>query len=327
MKNTNIEVTINEEFKAKAIENVSEIIDARTQRDELIDRIDILERVKVLVLLPNIEMVTARQIADFYETDLKTIQKIYSRHREEIQSDGYVTMIGRDLVKGLEVDTVSTSNVTVKRGHTELEVNGETMKISNSTVGLYSARAVLRFGMLLHNSKVAEQVRTQLLNIRDNADNQTRTKAIDAELIELREKAAKYDALICDMPVEVIESYETIIKYEKEKREAAEQKVTKFIEDDSLVPFDHIGVNHLDGMSSNALRSILQLLGVLGQRKTGGIYRPIGEYRRKKWFRIHETKREYNGAIYRHLYVTRAGIIGIIELVEEYESGGDIDIA
>ncbi|MGG5735919.1 MULTISPECIES: phage antirepressor KilAC domain-containing protein [Bacillus] len=306
------------------IQKVAEIIDARRKRDELADRIDVLEKVKALVLLPNIGMVTTRQIAEFYEVPLKTIQKTYSRFRKEIQSDGYMLTTGKKLL----VDKLSTRAYTVEHGLYRLELDdGSTAEIPNSTIGLFSARAVLRFGMLLHGSKVAEQVRTQLLNIRDNADNQTRTKAIDAELVELREKAAKYDALIGDMPVEVIESYETIIKYEKEKREAAEQKVTKFIEDDSLVPFDHIGVNHLDGMSSNALRSILQLLGVLGQRKTGGIYRPIGEYRRKKWFRIHETKREYNGAIYRHLYVTRAGIIGIIELVEEYESGGDIDIA
>ncbi|MGE1040016.1 phage antirepressor KilAC domain-containing protein [Bacillus thuringiensis] len=320
MKNKKIEITLNEEFKAKTIEEAVEIIDVRTKRDELAERIDILEKVKALVLLPNIGMLTARQVADFYDVPLKTIQKTYSRFRKEIQSDGYILTTGKKLL----VDKLSTRAYTVEHGLYRLELDdGSTVEIPNSTIGLFSARAVLRFGMLLRDSKIAQKIRTQLLNIRDNADDHTRTKAIDAELIELREKAAKYDALIGDMPVEVIESYETIIKYEKEKREVAEQKVTKFIEDDSLVPFDHIGVNHLDGMSSNALRSILQLLGVLGRRKTGGIYRPIGEYRKKKWFRIHETKSGYNGAIYRHLYVTRAGIIGITELVEESEDGSN----
>ncbi|MGH0682998.1 hypothetical protein [Bacillus mycoides] len=330
MKNTNIVITLNEEaFNPRAIEKVADIIDARAKRDELADRIDILEKVKAVVLLPNVGMLTARQIAEYYETDLKTIQKIYSRHRAEIQSDGYTTMIGRDLVKKLEVDAVSTSNITVKRGHTELEVNGEMMKISNSTIGLFSIRAVLRFGMLLHDSKVAVEVRNQLLNIRDNADDHTRTKAIDAELIEQREKAAKYDALIGDMPAEVIGSYETIIKYEKDQRAAAEQKasqlankVTRYIEDKSLITLADLGAYHLDGMSSQAVRSLLQDLGVLGLRKTGSIYRPVGEYRNKGWFKAEDRASELNGFTYRQLYVTHAGIIGITELIEQREKEG-----
>ncbi|MGH0943035.1 hypothetical protein ACQVTS_17375 [Bacillus mycoides] len=314
MKTTNI---------TEANEAATSIIDARTKRDELSERIEVLEKVKALVLLPNIGMLTARQIADFYETDLKTIQKVYSRHRAEIQSDGYVTMIGRDLVKKLEVDTVSTSNITVKRGHTELEVNGEMMKISNSTVRLYSARAALRFGMLLHDCKIAQKVRTQLLNIRDNADDHTRTKAIDAELIELREKAAKYDALIGDMPPEIAESYDNIIRYEREKREAAqkeaaqlETKVTRFIEDPSLVPFDHVALKLR--LNSQQLRSKLQDVNVLRKKVVGGVHTPIGEYRNKGWFEI-----QYDigsGIVQRpQLFVTRDGIIGITEKIDEFE--------
>lgn len=330
MKTNNLKVEFNEDWN-KIGEGIRDIIDVRVKRDELAGRIDVLEKVKALVLLPNIRMLTARQIAEYYETPLNTIQKIYSRHREEIQSDGYMSMTGKNLV----MDTLSTTNYETRKGHYLVDLgNGSSVKLAASTNGLYSVRAVLRFGMLLHDSKIAQQVRTQLLNIRDNADDHTRTKAIDAELIELREKAMKYDALVGDMPAEVIESYENIIKYANEKRAAAEQerdaaaeKITKFIGSDSLVPFDHIGVNHLQGMSSTALRSILQILGVLGLRKTGGIYRPIGDYRKMNWFRVHEKTSEYNGAIYRQLYVTRAGIIGITELVEEYENGSDIDAA
>ncbi|MEX0375621.1 phage antirepressor KilAC domain-containing protein [Bacillus sp. S4] len=316
-KANDLVLILNEDFKTQQVEEIHDIIDARAKRDELAERIDILEKVKALVLLPNIGMLTTRQIAEYYETDPTTIRKVYSRHREEIRSDGYVSMTGKELVR----DTLSHTKFETRKGHYLVDLgNGSNIKLATSMNGLFSPRAVLRFGMLLHDNKIAEQVRTQLLNIRDNADDGTKTKAIDAELLELREKAAKYDALIGDMPAEVIGSYETIIKYEKEKREAAEQKVTKFIGNDSLVPFDHIGVNHLDGMSSNAVRFILQGLGVLGKRPVGGIYTPNGEYRKKQWFRVHEKTSEYNGATYRQLYVTRAGIIGITELVEEYEN-------
>ncbi|HDR7900369.1 phage antirepressor KilAC domain-containing protein [Bacillus toyonensis] len=319
MKNTKIKIELNEAvFNPQQVEKAAEIIDARTKRDELAERIDILEKVKAVVTLPNIGMVTTRQIADFYETDIKTIQKIYGRNRAEIQSDGYTLTTGKKLL----VDKLSTRAYTVEHGFYRLELDdGSTVKIPNSTIGLFSIRAVLRFGMLLQDSKIAVEVRNQLLNIRDNADNHTRTKAIDAELIELREKAAKYDALIGDMPAEIVQSYENIIKYANDQRAAAEQKaqqlankVTRYIEDDSLITLSDLGTSYLNGMTAQAIRSELQVLGVLSMRKTSGTYRPVGEYREKGWFKIEDRVSESNGFVYRQLYVTHAGIIGISKL-------------
>lgn len=319
MKNTKIKIELNEAvFNPQQVEKAAEIIDARTKRDELAERIDILEKVKAVVTLPNIGMVTTRQIADFYETDIKTIQKIYGRNRAEIQSDGYTLTTGKKLL----VDKLSTRAYTVEHGFYRLELDdGSTVKIPNSTIGLFSIRAVLRFGMLLQDSKIAVEVRNQLLNIRDNADNHTRTKAIDAELIELREKAAKYDALIGDMPAEIVQSYENIIKYANDQRAAAEQKaqqlankVTRYIEDDSLITLSDLGTSYLNGMTAQAIRSELQVLGVLSMRKTSGTYRPVGEYREKGWFKIEDRVSESNGFAYRQLYVTHAGIIGISKL-------------
>lgn len=320
MKNTKIKIELNEAaFNPQQVEKAAEIIDARTKRDKLADRIDILEKIKVLVTLPNIEMVTAGQIADFYETDPATIRKVYSRHRAEIQSDGYMSLTGKELVR----DRLSHTNYETRKGHYLVDLgDGSSVKLATSTNGLFSIRAVLRFGMLLHDSKIAVEVRNQLLNIRDNADNYTRTKAIDAELSELREKAAKYDALIGDMPAEIVQSYENIIKYTNEQRAAVEQKaqqlankVTRYIEDDSLITLSDLGASYLNGMTAQAIRSELQVLGVLSMKKTSGTYRPVGEYREKGWFKIEDRVSESNGFTYRQLYVTHAGIIGISKLL------------
>ncbi|EJS03420.1 hypothetical protein [Bacillus mycoides] len=309
---------------AETITESIDLIETKAQRDELAERIDILEKVKALVLLPNIGMLTARQIADYYEVPLNTIQKIYSRHRKEIQSDGYTSMTGKNLV----MDTLSASNYETKKGHYLVDLgSGSSVKLSVSTNGLYSARAVLRFGMLLHGSKVAEQVRTQLLNIRDNADDHMRTKAIDAELLELREKAAKYDALVGDMSAEVIGSYETIIKYEKEKRAAAEKeavqlsdKVTKFIEDDNTLTHTDFASYHLHGVTEAQLSRALQIIGVFGTRK-----KPIGEYKEKEWYKIVQ-KRGYDGIYRPQQVVTQKGVVEIVELIDAYEAkhGGNV---
>lgn len=43
--------------------------------------------------------------------------------------------------------------------------------IPNRGIRCFSKRAVLRFGMLLRDSEVAKEVRTQLLNIKEEAEN------------------------------------------------------------------------------------------------------------------------------------------------------------
>ncbi|MFA2830004.1 phage antirepressor KilAC domain-containing protein [Bacillus paranthracis] len=272
-------------------------------------------------MLPNIEMATARQIAEFYEVPLKTVQKTYSRYRKEIQSDGYKSATGKELV----VDNMSTTYYSEKSGYYDVSLSdGSSTKIAMSTVELYSIRAVLRFGMLLRDSKIAVEVRTQLLNIRDNADMTTRTKAVDAELLELREKAAKYDAIVGDLPAEVTQSYETIISYVKGQKEAADAKVIaldakikEFVEDESLVSFADIGTFHLHGTSSQQVRSFLQEQGVLSARKVSGIYKPIGEYKSLGWFKAMDRTNAGTGFTFRHLYVTRKGILGIQKLYKK----------
>lgn len=310
------------------IADVNEIIDVKSKRDALAERIEVLEKVKALVLLPNIGMLTTRQIAKYYEVPLKTIQKTYSRFRKEIQSDGYILTTGKKLL----VDKLSTRVYTVEHGLYRVKLDdGSTAEVPNSTIGLFSARAVLRFGMLLHDSKVAQQVRTQLLNIRDNADAATRTKAIDAELLEIREKAAKYDEIVGDLPAEITQSYETIINYVKRQKEEAEEKaaqleektialdakVKEFVEDDSLISIADVGTFHLHGISSQQVRSFLQEQGVLSARKVSGIYRLIGEYKFLGWFKALDKTHAGTGVSFRHLYVTRKGILGIQKLYEK----------
>lgn len=56
--------------------------------------------------------------------------------------------------------------------------------IPNRGIRCFSKRAVLRFGMLLRDSEVAKEVRTQLLNVKEEAEKvapQILTKAIDNE--------------------------------------------------------------------------------------------------------------------------------------------------
>lgn len=58
-------------------------------REQYIDRIEVLDKVKALMMLPDIQLATTEQVANFYEVDSKSILMILNRHSDELNSDGY----------------------------------------------------------------------------------------------------------------------------------------------------------------------------------------------------------------------------------------------
>lgn len=115
---------------------------ARVDRDQLADRVDVLDKVKVLVALPDDLHATTEQVAAFYEVPVKTIQTVTFRNGDELDDDGYRV---------------------VTRGAFEVTFN---MKVTSSAsrIALFPRRAILRVGMLLRDSTIARQVRDHLLD-------------------------------------------------------------------------------------------------------------------------------------------------------------------
>ncbi|WP_393950477.1 hypothetical protein [Lysinibacillus sp. PWR01] len=123
---------------------------------------EVLERMKGLLLLPALEMATTQQVADFYEVDRTVIYQISNRHKDELLSDGYCKMTGKDLRNFSGFDTMSNAKMTDKVNHILIEHGGVETKLSNSVNTFFPKRAILRVGMLLRDSVVAKEVRTQL---------------------------------------------------------------------------------------------------------------------------------------------------------------------
>ena len=79
-------------------------------------------------------------------------------------------------------------NVPLKKysqlhGKCEVEFNdGTKIVLPNRGIKAFSKRAVLRIGMLLRDSKVAKEVRTQLLNTFEEAPAEAKTVNINEEL-------------------------------------------------------------------------------------------------------------------------------------------------
>jgi hypothetical protein len=91
---------------------------------------------------------TKQMVADFYEVDEKTIKRYLKSHEQELKANGYFLCRGKQL-KELKLQYVRDINVPHKARY----------------LGLFNFRAFLNIGMLLSESKKAQQVRSLILDI------------------------------------------------------------------------------------------------------------------------------------------------------------------
>ncbi|HDR7632412.1 TPA: phage antirepressor KilAC domain-containing protein [Bacillus mycoides] len=282
-----LELVINEDVVQGTVNEV-ELIESKAQRDELAGRIEVLEKVKELLLLPEMEFATTRQIADYYEVPVKTIQTIYARHTREIHEDGYRTVTGRELVENLATLTMNTAKIEQKRGQIIVETEGQRIQLSYTKIGLYPKRAILRVGMLLRDSEVARTVRTQLLNIEENTRASAKVVAINSELAELRAKAEQYDRLTAGMSVGHVETMGQLLDTLNQKLVEAEGKAEKlethietqrtYINEESLLCFTDFGTFYLNGATAHQVRTWLQEVNVLKLAKRNNRWQPYKDY-------------------------------------------------
>ena len=141
------------------------MISNKELQEQYISRVDVLDKVKDLFLIPAMECMTPKQVADYYEVPVDTIRTTYKMNREELVSDGAITRSIGD-IKSLIGCESTYQNITNCRGGIEITIDENTkVFIPNAGIILYPKRAILRVGMLLRDSVIAKEVRTQLLNI------------------------------------------------------------------------------------------------------------------------------------------------------------------
>ncbi len=154
--------------------NVNELLESKELREKLVVKVEILEKVKKLLLIPGTEIATTQQVADFYEVGLEAIKSLVKDNREEIIEDGLKNLTGTETKEFLGRFSKDLANF---RGY----FTYENIKFNNRNNLLFPRRAILRIGMLLRDSAVAKEIRTQLLNIEEKTSNEVKTMDITEE--------------------------------------------------------------------------------------------------------------------------------------------------
>ncbi|QPP07638.1 restriction endonuclease [Streptomyces bathyalis] len=125
------------------------LLESRTLRASVAERTEVLDKVRVLSLLPDGLHVTTRMVADYFDVAERTVNRLMQRHRDELTDNGMRTLRGPELE-------------LFKRDTLSLFPGSYPQPRSNLT--LFTRRAVLNVAMLLRDSEIARRIRTYLLD-------------------------------------------------------------------------------------------------------------------------------------------------------------------
>lgn len=125
------------------VPNELALTESRTMRAATVDRTDVLDKVKALLMLPDGLHLTTEMVADYYEVGPDAIESVVRRNRQELATNGMHTLRGAEL---REFETVS---LTVSK---------------RQALRLFPRRTIVNVGQLLVGSEISKRVRTTLLD-------------------------------------------------------------------------------------------------------------------------------------------------------------------
>ena len=132
------------------MKNENQLLENKELREKNLGRVEVLDQVKELLMLGDTEFATTEMVAKYYEVKLEAIQSLIKDNREELLNNGF------KLYKRSEI-------LNVLKGQLEIT-------IPNRGLNLFSKRAILNVGMLLRDSKIAQELRSRLLDVVHDAE-------------------------------------------------------------------------------------------------------------------------------------------------------------
>ncbi|MNW27535.1 hypothetical protein D3C74_43310 [compost metagenome] len=156
------------------------LIESKALRESYINRFNVLDKVKKLMLLPDDLHASIEQVAEYYKVGDEAIRSCIKDNREELESDGLKVLTGAELTEFVK----SFKDLAI------------ISKMARSFT-IIPRRAILRIGMLLRDSQIARAVRDLLLNIEEVArTEQPQVIQKATNQLELDIKMKRADAML-----------------------------------------------------------------------------------------------------------------------------------
>lgn len=184
-----------------------DLLQRKEAREDCVSRVEVLDKVGELLLLPNTEYATTEQVANYYEVGIEAINSLVKDHREELQGNGFRVFKNSDIkVFDLKFFKDFKKNRSVI---TYIMDDGEELKVGNKGVSLFPKRAILNVGMLLRDSEVAKEIRSRLLDIVHDASKQNNNEETIVENV-VNEISEEKQLMLDRIEAEMNGDFETV---------------------------------------------------------------------------------------------------------------------
>jgi phage antirepressor YoqD-like protein len=286
-----------------AVVSIDKFIEDKGLREKYINKLEVLDKVKKIITLPNTELMTTKMVAEWYEVEFKTIQKLIERNLDELTENGMVFKKYGEIKAEVKTDTLSVLESIPRRG-----------------TYIFSKRALLNVGMLLRDSIIARRVRTALLDQQEELTDEQKVKGINEEERLLLNIIRAKDDLEKALAIKEYNEYKNRHIRQLEE-ELAKQK-----------PKARIADQIADGKNLLSVRKVAKNIGI-GEKKffeflrTVGVFYKEGEtnlpkqqYQNKGYFDVKIKPIETQDGII-NTYVTKItgkGEIYLLNLVNRY---------
>ncbi|MFB8074676.1 hypothetical protein [Streptomyces californicus] len=137
------------------------LLESRALRGEQMGRVDVLDKVKSLVMLPDGIHVRTEDVARYFEVSTGAVRRLADRHQQEFAENGMRLLRGSDL-RSFHSDIMSLWSGDGRESYPQ----------AATQLRLYTRRTVLNIAMLLRDSDIARCVRTYLLDAEESLREQ-----------------------------------------------------------------------------------------------------------------------------------------------------------
>ncbi len=235
--------------------NQEKLLEQKELRESVINRLEVLDSVGEILLLPNTEYATTEMVANYYGVDIDVIKQLTVRNKDEIVSDGYKTLAGIELS-----DIKSLCQI----------------KSRARSLAIFPKRAILRVGMLLRDSEIAKEIRTKLLDIthdseKGNGDMNTIINEIDEE----KQLQMQLGIAICEGNMQKVVEIQTKINSIKNAR------ITQLEKDKENIIIHALTIEESRDVVNRLIRTIAYT------KDNGYIARTWGELYKKLNYKLH----------------------------------------
>lgn len=253
-----------------------------TLRKEMINKVEVLDKVKGLVLLPNDTHVTTEMVANYFEVGYEAINSMIKDNRNELISNGMETLEKEEL----------------KSFKTLSQIQSRARSLT-----IFTRRTVLNVAMLLRDSVVAKEIRSKLL---DTMENKETVKDVLSNLDT--EKQLMMNIAFSNNEEERLFALSKLREYKNKQIKVEKEKVGNLIKNDETFGFreskNNLGVKEKQFM--NWLEDNKYIYRSGSHRKP----KPYGEYTVEptRYFVEKFSNQDTNGINHKTTYVTIDGI-------------------